>query len=141
MGQDIKKAAFSLNGYRFNKVSLDLAGLKQDSVFDLDFKPSGLFHQNTGAFRLTFLFSAKIANVEVISVNCQAEFMFESARTLEDIPDYFYANSIAILFPYVRAFVSTVSLQANIPPIIIPTLNLSPLKDYLKANTIISNGK
>lgn len=42
--------------------------------------------------------------------------MFESARTLEDIPDYFYANSIAILFPYVRAFVSTVSLQANIPP-------------------------
>ena len=81
------------------------------------------------------MFSAKIANVEVISVNCQAEFMFESARTLEDIPDYFYANSIAILFP------STVSLQANIPPIIIPTLNLSPLKDYLKANTIISNGK
>lgn len=87
------------------------------------------------------MFSAKIANVEVISVNCQAEFMFESARTLEDIPDYFYANSIAILFPYVRAFVSTVSLQANIPPIIIPTLNLSPLKDYLKANTIIANGK
>ena len=63
MGQDIKKAAFSLNGYRFNKVSLDLAGLKQDSVFDLDFKPSGLFHHNTGVFRLTFLFSAKSQDI------------------------------------------------------------------------------
>ena len=141
MSQDIKRAAFSLRGYRFDKVSLDLASLKQDSVFDLDFKPSGIFHQETGVFKLTFLFSAKIANVDVVSVNCQSEFMFEDVRRLEDIPDYFYANSIAILFPYVRAFVSTVSLQANIPPIIIPTLNLSPLKDYLKVNTEVSNGK
>ena len=141
MSQDIKRAAFSLRGYRFDKVSLDLASLKQDSVFDLDFKPLGVFHQETGVFKLTFLFSAKIANVDVVSVNCQSEFMFEDVRRLEDIPDYFYANSIAILFPYVRAFVSTVSLQANIPPIIIPTLNLSPLKDYLKENTEVSNVK
>lgn len=50
------------------------------------------------------MFSAKIANVEVISVNCQAEFMFESARTLEDIPDYFYANSIDYTCDYDAVF-------------------------------------
>ena len=31
-----------------------------------------------------------------------------------DIPDYFYPNSLAIVFPYVRSFVSSVTLQANI---------------------------
>lgn len=141
MGQDIKKAAFSLKGYCFDKVSMDLSRLKPDSIFDLDFRPEGVFYKNTGTFKLTFLFSAKVDDIEVVSVNCKADFMFESIKSLEDVPDYFYANSIAILFPYVRAFVSTVSLQANIAPIIIPTLNLSPLKDFLKENISVSDGE
>ena len=47
----------------------------------------------------------------------------------------FISNSIAILFPYVRAFVSTLTLQANIKPILLPTLNLSSLQDILRENT------
>lgn len=54
---------------------------------------------------------------------------------LKDIPDFFYANSIAIIFPYIRAFVSTLTLQANIPPIVLPTLNLSQLRTILRDNT------
>ncbi|EXZ22215.1 pretranslocase subunit SecB family protein, partial [Bacteroides fragilis str. S13 L11] len=54
---------------------------------------------------------------------------------LAEIPNFFYPNSIAILFPYVRAFVSTLTLQANIKPILLPTLNLSSLQDTLRENT------
>lgn len=51
------------------------------------------------------------------------------------MPSYFYRNSIAIVFPYIRAFISTVTLQANIPPIILPTMNLTSLEIPLKQNT------
>ena len=71
-------------------------------------------------------------------VNCVAWFEFQDVERIEDIPDYFYANSIAILFPYVRAFVSTLTLQANVPPMVLPTLNLFPLQKILQENTIVA---
>ena len=74
-----------------------------------------------------------------IYVNCIADYKFEDIHSLEDIPEYFYANSIAILFPYVRAFVSTVTLQANIRPIVLPTYNVSPLQDMLIKNTVVAD--
>lgn len=49
-----------------------------------------------------------------IKVHCSAVFNFGCSIKFEEIPSYFYANSIAIIFPYVRAFISTVTLQANI---------------------------
>ncbi|CAM4366664.1 hypothetical protein AQBE111736_13510 [Aquirufa beregesia] len=42
---------------------------------------------------------------------------------------------MAILFPYLRAFISLVTLQINIPPLILPTLNLSSLEADLRKNT------
>lgn len=48
----------------------------------------------------------------------------------------FYANSIAIVFPYIRAFISTVTLQANlVSPILLPTMNLTSLGERLMNNT------
>ena len=70
-----------------------------------------------------------------ILVNCVASFKFKENISLAEIPNFFYPNSIAILFPYVRAFVSTLTLQANIKPILLPTLNLSSLQDILRENT------
>ncbi len=69
-------------------------------------------------------------------IKCIAIFEFEDKINFEDIPSYFYINSIAILFPYVRAFVSTVTLQANIPPIVLPTMNISSLGKPLKESTV-----
>jgi len=70
-----------------------------------------------------------------IEVLVEAKFSFRDVDRLEDIPDYFYPNAIAILFPYVRAFVSTLTLQANMPALVIPTMNLTALKDDFKNNT------
>ncbi|MBQ2321387.1 MAG: protein-export chaperone SecB, partial [Bacteroidales bacterium] len=44
-------------------------------------------------------------------------------------------NSVAIIFPYIRAFVSTISLQANVNPIVLPTINLTGLTGELKRQT------
>lgn len=137
----MNKAAFSLLGYKFDKVNLDLSSLCPGTEFNIIFSPSGVFYPKTGEFTLKFAFSAKTDgnDIDIIYINCVATYKFKDVREFSEIPEYFYANSIAILFPYVRAFVSTVTLQANIRPIVLPTYNVSPLKDELIRNTRVSD--
>ena len=85
-------------------------------------------------------FTVKVSNENqsspFVEVSCKGVFKFEEVNNFDEIPDFFYRNSIAILFPYLRAYVSMVTTQANVPGIILPTLNLSHLEHDLKSNTL-----
>lgn len=134
----MKNASFSLLRYSFDKVSIDYS-LKSDTELSIKFEPKGVFKQeeDRSVFELTFVFLAsdKGNTLPFINIECKAIFAFAEKITFEEIPSYFYANSIAILFPYVRAFVSTITLQANYSPFVLPTMNLSSLEEPLKKNS------
>eukprot|EP01012_Entosiphon_sulcatum_P027701 TRINITY_DN33410_c0_g1_i1.p1 TRINITY_DN33410_c0_g1~~TRINITY_DN33410_c0_g1_i1.p1 ORF type:complete len:158 (+),score=4.83 TRINITY_DN33410_c0_g1_i1:48-476(+) len=54
--------------------------------------------------------------------------LFESTEKIDDdfIESHFIkVNAPAILYPFIRSYVSTVTINACIPPILIPTLNFS----------------
>ncbi len=138
----MNKAVFSLINYKFDKVILDFALLSPGQDLEIALEPSGKFYPEDGLFNLTFTFAARAAGQEdlAIYVSCVADYKFENVRELAEIPEYFYANSIAILFPYIRAFVSTLTLQANVKPLVLPTYNISPLKDNLIQNTTVADG-
>lgn len=134
----MNKAAFSLVKYKFDKVLINLEKQLSKEI-EIKFEPVGVFRKDEAStFELTFTFIAFTEKPEdpFISIRCIAFFKFEDNISFEQIPDYFYTNSIAILFPFVRAFVSSITLQANIlPPIILPTWNLESLATPLKNNT------
>lgn len=136
----MEKASFTLVGYHFDRVLIDFQNITDDKQWNVDVKPSGVYDETTGEYFLQFVFLGRLGEKEGaprVETQCKALFKFGSPLKLEDIPSYFYANSIAILFPYVRAFLSTVTLQANIQPVILPTYNLSSLKDSLIENTTL----
>lgn len=137
----MNKAIFKFEDYQFSKISLDTNKIGgTDKSLSLDFNVSGEYDETKGKFILKFDFDAQNSqNESVIFVSCRSTFSFENPIAIEDIPDFFYPNSIAIIFPYVRAMVSTLTLQANIQPIILPTINLLFLKDNLKGNTTCTN--
>jgi preprotein translocase subunit SecB len=134
----INKAAFSFEKYTFNKVEIDFDS-NNLSELEIDFSPSGIFKQTASGsvFELKFIFSAKDKETSAgfVLIECNSTFRFASNIQFEEIPSFFYANSIAIVFPYIRAFVSTVTLQANFPPIVLPTMNLSSLEEPLRKHT------
>ena len=139
----MEQAVFSLKNYRFDKVTLDFTDVV-NSRLRLSIQPFGLFNPASKIFILTFIFNAFAiaegddglpAEKSLVNIRCRAEFEFKNVNVIDDIPPYFYSNSIAILFPYVRAFISTVTLQANVSPIVLPTMNLSSLQEELKRNT------
>ena len=136
----MKNASFTLKGYRFPKALIDLTNIKaENNEFKMDIFPRGIYSLKKREFKLEFLFVAKLNDSEkpAISVDCEGLFVFADELSYKEIPDYFFPNSIAIIFPYIRAFVSTMSLQANFRPIIIPTMNLSDLSESLRKNIVV----
>ncbi|WP_417198101.1 protein-export chaperone SecB [Bizionia sp.] len=136
----MEKASFSIERYYFDKVLIDLQHYTSDKLF-VDFKPSGLFDSENSTYLLTFDFSALTSQEKdikpFVNIRCNGIFKFENVVSIDGIPSYFYRNSIAILFPYLRAYVSIITNQANTPPIVLPTMNLASLEKPLKENTII----
>ena len=134
-------AKFSLVDYKFTEVLINLGVLGDEENLSVDFKPSGEYDPDSGIYKMNMKFSAIVENTErqIINVNCDAIFKFSNALTFENVPEYFFTNSTAIIYPYLRAFISTLSLQANYNAIVLPTLNLTALAGELKTNTVIVN--
>lgn len=134
----MQKAAFSIDNYVFKKITIDLDNFLSNEI-NVDFDCSGVFITETKKFELTFSVFAfdnkKTKDKPIVYVQCLGKFSFEEVNEFEDIPDFFYRNAIAILFPYLRAYVSMITAQANAPGIILPTYNLSSLGEKLKINT------
>jgi preprotein translocase subunit SecB len=135
----MQKAAFSIDKYVFDKVIIDLANNTSKDI-NLSFETKGVFFEKDLKYELIFSVTAfnedKTIENPFVFVQCIGLFNFENVSNFEDIPDFFYRNCIAILFPYLRAYVSVVTSQANIPGIILPTLNLTSLEGDLRKNTI-----
>lgn len=136
--QSLPKAAFSLKNYLFDRVSIDLTNVSNKELA-ISFDPTGVFKKESLSFELLFWVRVSCAGTSepFVQIRCKGVFDFEQVADLSSVPDFFYNNSIAILFPYIRAYLSVVTAQANIPGIILPTLNLSSLGEVLKKHTIL----
>lgn len=135
----MQNASFSIVNYQFDKINIDLTNHKNLNL-STSFDTNGLFDSENSVYELTFLvrvFNNDEIENPFISVRCKGLFKFENVTNLEEIPDFFYRNCIAILFPYVRAYISLVTTQANVPGIILPTYNLSNLEEGLRKNTTV----
>ncbi|HAH54214.1 MAG TPA: hypothetical protein DCM02_02725 [Flavobacterium sp.] len=134
----MQKAAFSIVKYQFDKVTINLSNHKSNEI-SLNFDTKGVYENETSTYELCFSVKAfNENNIEnpFVEVECVGFFKFENVNSFEEIPDFFYRNCIAILFPFVRAYVSIITVQANVPGVMLPTLNLTSLESTLKQNTI-----
>jgi len=61
-----------------------------------------------------------------LSVNVTGIFELENVH-VDDRVSFAEVNAVAILFPYIRALVSTFTANANVPPLILPPINVVSL--------------
>lgn len=134
------QASFKFVRYKFINFSFNSENIKGDDI-SIKLDPSGVFSVVDKVFTLKFKFYAfnkgESHNENFVFCDMQADFMFsDDINELVLIPKYFYPNSIAIVFPYLRSFISSLTIQANLKPIILPTMNLTSLSQPLQQNTI-----
>ena len=127
-------ASFSFEEYRFTKASGDFSVIPEVANLTTSFNPTGVYDHTNGLFRmrLEFLAHDKDSGNQVIAIVCEAIFKFSRPLPFSELPAYFFANSTAIIYPYIRAFVSTLTLQANYAPFVLPTYNVIALGEELR---------
>lgn len=103
----------------------------------LHFSPKGFVNKNDSCFQLHLGVkiedSDKIINIEIEAV---ANFYFDKELEMKLLNDYFFVNAPALLFPYIRAYISTLTNLSGFKPVNLPTLNLISLGKELKDNTV-----
>lgn len=132
-------ASFAFQNHLIRTVTFTLPALNQENI-SIEFEPTGEYNTQDGTFKLILRFMGNYGERNehlLIDLVSEGYFKFDQNISFEEIPEYFFPNSIAILYPYLRAFITTFTAVANTKALILPTLNLSSLSKPLKENTVI----
>ena len=105
----------------------------------IDFDAAGLIRKNENHFFLNL-----VANVKDEENNFEISIVTESLFTYDEEADIdglinslFTVNAPAIIFPYIRAYIASLTALSGMPTLTIPTLNLTKLGAKLKENIAI----
>jgi preprotein translocase subunit SecB len=118
----IRKSLFELN--QNNEVGELSVGFKSEGKLDFE---KGKFNLELGIFISD---STEALKIEIDSIGY---FNFENLDR-DSLSNFLFVNAPAILFPYLRAYISSLTTLSGIHPIILPTLNLTSLREDLESN-------
>ncbi|NIJ52333.1 protein-export chaperone SecB [Dyadobacter arcticus] len=100
----------------------------------IKFTPKGLVLKELSQFQLNLGVNI-LDEGHKFNINLETTSIFkypEDANLQEYIDGYFILNAPAIVFPYLRAYISSLTVLSGMPALILPTLNLSSLGEELR---------
>jgi preprotein translocase subunit SecB len=109
---------------------LNLAAISQENLEDTDdfkFSFSPAFSElELNEFLIIFNISLKIENEFVLSVEYVARFFVDADidETFKE-SNFVKINAPAIAYPFLRAYISNLTLSSGFPPIVLPTINFT----------------
>jgi preprotein translocase subunit SecB len=130
-----KNSEFQFKGFFIDESFIKIKGASFKNI-KLNIEPEGIHNKKENKFTLILTVSMNDADGKFESkVISRGE--FDIKGDLENLSDYFNTNAPAIVFPYIRAYISTLTnLSTAGHPVTLPTLRMA-LKDALKENTKI----
>ena len=133
---ETKKSDFQFVDFIINK---SVFNFKQSyDEINITINPSGKLFKKDKKFELSLeviVFDKSNNNEELIQILCTSTFLFsEDVEDKNSISSYFLINAPAIAFPYIRAYLSSLTVQSGKQALVLPTFNLSALADNLKEN-------
>lgn len=131
MSSSIIQHQIKLLGFRAQRASLQC-----ESVVSIDVQPDFnlelsdiLFEDKSNSFVKVFNLDVSVINIEkseLVKIKVEYHTFFETSSeiTTEFMQsDFVKVSAPAIGFPYLRAFISTFTLQAGLQPVILPSIN------------------
>lgn len=122
-----KIANFRFKGYKIIESSIKVSSeIEVSPQLHVEFEKTEGINEDERKMRLYLVVSIKDDNNALnILVKAEGEFEFDADLSEETKDTFFKTSAPAILFPYVRAYITTLSSLSGQKPIILPTLNLS----------------
>lgn len=133
----MKESHFQFKGFKINRSLIERNDNEVSKKVSLDFKPEGTINKEKGIFLLVLGVKIKDAtNSFNIEIEAEAEYNFKEEVSIEILNNFFYINAPALLFPYIRAYISTLTNLSGFEPINLPTLDMTKLGEELKQKTV-----
>jgi preprotein translocase subunit SecB len=132
-------SAFQFENFKIQRSLIDIKNNEDDDL-KIDIDLNGKINKSKKIFLL--FMDIKInnnSNSVNIEVSSTGKYSFPETEDLDNHRMFFYVNAPALLFPYVRAYISTLTTISGLKTITLPTLNLTELGPKLKENTIIED--
>jgi len=126
----VEQAKLQFKGFEITKIVLDRDPSVKSGNFNVDIQHIAQAQEDN---------KNKIKSVFIITINSEAQPLFNfqvqaigDFEIIGEADEKIYNNFMnisapSIVYPYIRAFISTTMLQAGIQPVIIPTINFAAM--------------
>lgn len=126
----------SFEGFKINNSRIDIKGTVGPEM-NIGLDASGEIKKAEQVFHLTLKVqiedSLKGMFIEVLA---SSDYKLIDADIEDPIfSNYLYLNAPAILFPYIRSYITALTALSGVPPVIIPPINIAGIKESLKEHT------
>lgn len=123
MAEEIAK--FRFNRYHILKSSIEITDISNiGKEFEVEITRSGGVNNEDNKYKLLLEVAVK---GDSLNIHIAAEAFFDFDKDLDEDKKavFFNVNAPAILFPYLRAYVSALTALSGVSPITLPTINLA----------------
>src|ERR1700679_1942408 len=105
----VKTSSFKLTQFIVKEFNITREAVKQGKV-EFGLKPSGVIDDNSKIFKLILEVSCKDTTGSFnINLTAFGFFEFKDEKSADTLSNYFYINAPALIFPYIRAYISSVT--------------------------------
>lgn len=130
MEQNISK--FRFKGYKITHSELNISGEQSENTeYSIGINAKGKAETDNFILTLDVSISSNDNSIDA-NVVVKGTFNFNKEISKEILNSLFCANAPAIMFPYVRAYISTLTALSGVDTVVIPTLAMTPLGEEIK---------
>lgn len=124
----VKEMSFTLNeSFSYSQKSISLSPTFKQNITKID--------KDTAEVELIFVLKPDETEIPFsIRVNVEGRFSMNDWES-EDNFNLMTDNTIAILFPYLRSIVTMLTANANVPPYVLPVVNIVEMLRHKKIET------
>ncbi len=134
----MKQPSLNFIKFEISKVLFDRIENLSDSYVINVTKTTKIFNDDKNHFLSEILIDAKDSNgISILTVLGFGEFRISEETTKEIYYNFTEISAPSIIYPYLRAFISNLTLQSGLKPIVIPPMNFAALpQQQLQENKI-----
>lgn len=130
------ESKFQFKGFTIIRSLIERNNNNSSKKLSLGFAPKGFINKEEATFQLHLGVKIEDENKSFnVEIDAVANYTFNNKTELENLSNFFYTNAPALLFPYIRAYISTLTNLSGFEPINLPTLNMTKLGEDLKNNS------
>ncbi len=133
----LQNSTFRFTGFHIRESHILFNGNEAEIQMEIKIIPTGIIYQSLNQFELLLdVYIKSKSGLFEATIKSNSFFDFDSDTSQELSPDnkFLTQNAPAIVFPYIRAYIGTLTAQSGVGVVLLPAMNLSSLADELQRN-------